>query len=110
MSEPTEDTAADADVADAILSLAGQRGPYTAQDRYRDFVKVFRSSPEGERVLRELLSWGHLLRPSIQGRPIDPLLMAIMEGERNFALRVLATVTKEPAARPEHATTERTDR
>lgn len=104
MSEPTDDTAADADVADALLALAGQTGPYTAEDRYRDFVKLFRSSPEGERVLRELLSWGHLLRPSIQGRPIDPLLMAVMEGERNFALRVLTTVTREPTARPVQAT------
>ena len=30
---------------------------YTAQDRYRDFRKLFRDPEEGPRVLRQILDW-----------------------------------------------------
>ena len=73
-----------------------QQGEYTAMDKYRDMRKVFFGSDEGQRVFRELLSWGHMFKPSFQGGVIDPLRMAIHEGERNQALRLLATVTKQP--------------
>lgn len=68
---------------------------YTPADRYHDFRKVF-NSPEGKRVFREIISWGHIFTPSVKGDPIDPLAMAVQEGERNISLRLLATYNNEP--------------
>lgn len=78
---------------------------YTQQDRYRDFRKVFFGTEEGKRVLHELLSWGHMFKPSPSTSPVDPYAMAIREGERNIALRLLTTVSVEPVQQP--ATTTR---
>jgi len=68
---------------------------YTPADKYHDFRKVF-STPEGQRVFREILGWGHIFKPSLSGDPIDPLAMAVREGERNNSLRLLATYNNEP--------------
>jgi hypothetical protein len=82
---------------------------YTEMDLYRDLVKVFKGTAEGQRVFRVLLSWGHMFRPSAATRvagPIDPLRLAVSEGERNFALRILTKTSVEPestAKRPTRA-------
>ena len=73
---------------------------YTPQDRYHDFRRLFMGSDEGKRVFREMLSWGRLFRTAAHGTPIDPLQLAIREGERNFALRLLNTVYNEPQQQP----------
>jgi hypothetical protein len=99
--ETPEDTAT---LLRMATSLPAARD-YTPMDRYRDFRKVFLGSDDGQRVFRELLSWGHMFKPSANGSPIDPLLMAIHEGERNYALRLLATVTREPITKPVRANT-----
>jgi hypothetical protein len=89
------------DPLDLLESLASQ-DQYTPQDRYHDFVRVF-GTDEGRRVLREILSWGRMFRPGTLGAPIDPHLMAMREGERNMALRLLATLHSEPSQRPTRA-------
>ena len=89
------------DELDLLTTLPHAEG-YSAQDRYRDFRIVF-NTVEGQRVLRELLSWGRLFRPSAVGLPVDPYLMAIREGERNFALRILMTFNQEPSEKPARA-------
>lgn len=74
-------------------------GQYTDMDRFRDFKKVFMTD-DGQRVLRELLAWGHLFKPSFDK---DPYVMAFREGERNMSLKLLIAITKEPKERPAQA-------
>lgn len=88
----------DEDILDALSSLPAKQ--YLPKDRYHDFRKVFMGTDEGKRVLREILSWGRLFQPSIVGKPVDPYAMAIREGERNMALRLMAVVYNEPPERP----------
>ena len=93
MSDPTLET---------LASLPTTEG-YTPNDRWHDFKKLF-NSDEGKRALREILSWCHLLKPSIIGSPVDSHLMAMREGERNIGLRLLATINNEPHLKPERTT------
>lgn len=79
---------------DILASLPSAEG-YTPMDRYRDFKKVF-STDEGKKVLREILAWGRMFRSPVLGKPIDPYAMAIAFGERNIALKLLATINDEP--------------
>ena len=68
----------------------------TAIDRYRDFRAVF-GTDQGKRVLLEILAWGHMFRRSYPpGGVIDPLRMAIAEGERSIAIKTLETMQREP--------------
>lgn len=87
------------DPLDMLASLPSQEG-YTPMDRYRDFRKVF-GTAEGKKVLREILSWGRLFRSPILGTPIDPYRMSIAFGERNIALKLLATINEEPTEQPQ---------
>lgn len=95
MSEPEGEA-----LFEALSSLPAPPKDYTEQDKYRDFRKVFLSSEEGGRVLRQLLAWGHLFGPSIFGNPIDPYRVVALEAERNYALRLLKTIHDEPKAKP----------
>lgn len=79
---------------DMLANLPSQEG-YAPMDRFRDFNKVF-GTDEGKRVLRELVSWGRMFRAPFFGKPIDPYAMAIAFGERNIALKLLATLHNEP--------------
>lgn len=88
----------DADLLAALASLPSDN--YSAKDRYQDFRQLFTGTPEGQRVLREILSWGHLLQPSVYGNPIDPYQTHIREGEANIARRLLTTVFREPKDPP----------
>lgn len=87
------------DELDALAKLPTAEN-YTSKDRYHDFRKSF-STPEGQRTLREILSWCHLLKPSVYGIPIDPHLVSMKEGERNIGLKLLHTYHNEPPERPE---------
>ena len=64
---------------------------YTSAQVFRAYQAVF-LSPTGEIVLEDLKKAGHmygsLIDPS--DRQIDPMRMAIAEGERNMILRILA--------------------
>ena len=91
------------DVLDMLQALPSVDG-YTPMDRYRDFKKVF-STEEGKRILREILSWGRVFRTPSFRSPIDPYAMAVTFGERNMALKLLATINQEP--RPQATTATR---
>jgi hypothetical protein len=88
----------DLDIIEDLLGATSQEG-YTPMDRYRDFKKVF-GTAEGKRVLREIISWGRLLRPPILGKPIDPYAMAVAFGERNLASKIMAAIHNEPPDKP----------
>lgn len=94
----------DLDVIEELLGATSQEG-YSPMDRYRDFKKVF-GTGEGKRVLREIISWGRLLRAPILGKPIDPYAMAISLGERNLASKIMAAIHNEPPEKPQRARNE----
>ena len=96
--EPTpEETAL---ILSTALEAVGS-GDYSAIDKYRDFRRVFLDSIEGKRVLHQILAWGHMARPSFgAGGAVDPYRIAIHEGERHMALRILGTIAKEPTEQP----------
>jgi hypothetical protein len=89
------------DLLDVLAAMPSQDG-YTPMDCYRDFRKVF-GTDEGQRVLREILSWGRMFRAPVLGNPIDPYAMAVAFGERNIALKLLATIHNEPKDKPQRA-------
>ncbi len=57
-------------------------------------------SSEGKRVLREIISWGRILKSPVLTNPVDPYLLAIQEGERNIVRRLLVTINMEPPEPP----------
>lgn len=71
---------------------------YASVDRFRDYRAVFWGSDQGRRVLKDIIRAGHGIRTTIVGPEpsIDPYRMAIHEGERNMALRILRIATAEP--------------
>lgn len=77
---------------------------YRDEDRYREFRLVFLGSDEGRRVLHEILSWGHMFQSSVGRADIDPNRVLFFEGERNMALKLLATLNAEPPERPDQVT------
>ena len=72
-----------------------------AMDAYRDFRAVFLEDDRSRRVLSQILAWSHIMGSTADP---DPYQMAILNGERNLGLRVLATVEMEPAPRPKRRT------
>lgn len=79
-----------------VLEDQTGREQYPDGDRYRDFKQVF-GSEQGQRVLLEILSWGHVTRlPLPMAGPIDPIRFAINEGQRRVVLRILHTMNFEP--------------
>lgn len=97
----------DEQTLDFLANLPSTTG-YTPNDRFHDFRRVLNGSAEGKRVLAEILSWGHVLKPFVFGSPIDANLTHVRAGEHNIALRLLATVNNEPKPKPQQATTKRT--
>lgn len=110
MSEPDE-TAPEAQAESLAAEFLLVPPPaYEPMDRYRDFRRVFLGSDEGKRVLFEIMRMGRMANPTIPpGKPIDPLGMAVMNGERNLVLRLLAIIAHEPAAKPAAANTKPKD-
>lgn len=87
---------------EALLRELAAVGEYPAtfdgaMDAYRDFRAVFVEDERGRRVLSQILAWGHIMRSTADA---DALAMAVQNGERNLALRVLSTVEVEPQPRP----------
>lgn len=79
---------------------------YEPIDRYRDFRAVFLETEGGRRVLRQIMSWGHILRTSVsavaKSGAIDPNRVMLNEGERRLSLRIFDTMLREPpATRPD---------
>ena len=73
---------------------------YLPQDRYREFRRVFLDTPEGPRVLAEILAWGRMFKQAVDARPVDPNLLLLREGQRNIAIALLNTIYNEPPAKP----------
>ena len=88
------------DESDILNSVSGSNEKYQPKERYQEFRKVFMGSDEGKRVLREIVSWGRLLKSPVLANPVDPYLLAIQEGERNIVRRLLVVVNVEPPERP----------
>lgn len=65
-----------------------QDGPYTPEDRLRDFRKVFQGSPEGKRVLAQIVA-------ECEGLPVtlnqikDHSYLAFRAGKREVGLRIV---------------------
>ena len=68
---------------------------YSPRDKYQDFHQLF-STDQGQRVLREILSWGRMFATPITSSPIDPYLSHVRIGEANIALKLLSTINNEP--------------
>lgn len=64
---------------------------FTSAQVFRAYQAVF-MTPAGEIVLEDLKKAGHMYGSLIDpgDRQIDPMRMAIAEGERNMILRILA--------------------
>ncbi len=77
---------------------------YSELDRYKDFRLVFLETDEGRRVLKQILTWGRLLRSFPMKSPNDPYLDAKLEGGRNLALRIFNTMLAEPKEQPKSQT------
>jgi hypothetical protein len=78
-----------------LASLPSLQG-YSKKDQYHDFRQLFMGTEQGKKVFAQILEWGHLLRPSSSGKPIDPYLTHVHDGESNIARKLLVTVINEP--------------
>lgn len=77
---------------------------FTSSQVFRAYQAVF-MTPAGEIVLEDLKKAGHMYGSLIDpgDRQIDPMRMAIAEGERNMILRILAILqSKEDDYVPRH--------
>jgi len=74
---------------------------YTETDRYKDFRKVFLDSPEGRRVLYQLIEMTHLYAPSFDPASPNPHLTHIHEGERNIGLYLMGILNADPNGFPQ---------
>ena len=93
---------------DAFLAELSRAHPgkqsYSSMDRYRDFRALFLGTEQGKRVLYELLGWGGVFRSSAPRAKFDPHQTMFHDGQRDLALRIMATMNAEPADRPSKAT------
>ncbi len=62
------------------------------RQRRNDYSIVF-SSPEGQRVLHDLLRSAHVLEPTFDR---EPNVAAFNEGQRNVALRIMSILQYTP--------------
>ena len=77
---------------------------FTSAQVFRAYQAAF-MTPAGEIVLEDLKKAGHMYGSLIDpgDRQIDPMRMAIAEGERNMILRILAILqSKEDDYVPRH--------
>ncbi len=74
--------------------------PYGAEDRRRDFRRVFLETEAGKRVLHELFAWSHMFASAFV--PGDAYATHWREGGRDIGLRLLSVLD---TARPRRAET-----
>ena len=85
------------------LILFERVSKYTSQiERYQDFREVFLSTPQGERVLREILGMGYVLNDTTKFNKygVDASATLISTGERKLALAIHKIATVEPPPPP----------
>lgn len=63
-------------------------------DTITAYQSIF-NTPDGERVLYDLIKSCHILTPTMDPNPHE---MAYKEGERSVVLRILQTLGQDPAA------------
>ena len=74
------------------MTQAGTYSGITAEaDRVRDFKQLF-ETPQGQRVLNQVLEWCHIMQTSMHK---EAMVMAFQEGERNIGLRIMATLNNQ---------------
>lgn len=95
------------DPVDLILSIPPIVN-YSAEDRYRDFQRVFLGSEEGTRVLRWLLDETKLFSTVRPVSPVDVHLITFHEGERHVGMKLLQVLTVDPTSQPKPTTAKRT--
>ncbi len=91
--------AADDDIRALVEAITpiyvGPGSTYTALDRYRDFHRVFHGTPEGKRVLSQVIGL-------LEGQPIleadleKPHLLAAREWARRQGQRIMAWASIPP--------------
>ena len=74
----------------------------TNLERYQDFKEVFFSTPQGEKVLREILGMGYILNDTTKFNKygVDQAATLISTGERKLALAIHKIATVEPPPPP----------
>ena len=63
----------------------------------QSYKRVF-GTPDGQVVMRDMMAAHHFESSTLRaaGNPIDPLMLAVAEGERNVVLRIITFLnTKE---------------
>ena len=81
----------------AQISEAKKAGR-SAFDRFRDFRAVFLDTPEGKRVMYDIMEMGHVYKSSMRDSPHQTVFR---EGERNLALKIMITTHCEPKQPPD---------
>ena len=66
-------------------------------DAYREFRLVLLGTDPAMRVTNQIMTWGHIMASTADP---DPIQMAILNGERNLALKILSTLETEPTILP----------
>lgn len=79
---------------------------YTADDQYRDFRRVFLETDEGKRVLHQILAFCRLFQV-IPPTQLSVELLAMHNGERHVAKKILEALYREPKQQPAAATRKR---
>ena len=86
---------------ESLLRELARYGSYSSgMDMYREFRLVFLETEQSKRVLSQILNWAHIMRSTAD---IEPIQMAILNGERNLGLKILSTIESEPIDPPTRA-------
>lgn len=93
-------------LSEAVAKAFPGRG-YGIADRTRDFHRTFRATPEGERVLAQILVRCRLWDRSYV--PNDTHETARREGMRDVGLWIMEALNAEAAPQPHTAETDRTE-
>lgn len=84
-----------------LLKIWPGKSYRNSMDRFKDFHTVFMTTQQGRRVLAEIMTWGHLWDAIPSSGPIDEKAIMFKLGERNMALKLMATLNAEPPAKPD---------
>lgn len=79
-----------------------QLGSYNRMQRYRDFRLVFMGTPEGKRVLNQIMAWGRVYGNLIEKGSSDDTYIHL--GERELVIKVLRVINLEPSEKQQTQT------
>lgn len=82
---------------DLCASFYSGKSERNKMDRFRDFRRVFYGSPEGKRVLYEILAWAGIYRPETPKRgEIDVNRVFEQIGRKKMGIDILTVLSNEP--------------